>query len=97
MNPTTTTDDLVKKLDLTGVPENLQNEIIAQLGENIITSVTLDVVSRLSDDDRAAFETLLQQDDSKGIEKFLSEKVPNIDDIVKERTEAEIEAAKKVS
>lgn len=95
MSQTMNKTDLVKKLDLTGVPAKLQDEILAQLGENILTSVSLEVISRLTPDDRLSFEKLLKQDDTRGVEEFLNKKIPGIDDLVKEKTSAEIEAAQR--
>lgn len=95
MNKTLDRNDLVKKMNLEGVPADVQDQIIAQLGENVLKSVTFEIVSLLSDEDSATFDELTKGTDQEKMEKFLTEKVPTLEQIIKEKTDTQIESVRK--
>lgn len=92
MNKTLDREDLIEKMNLGGVPTDVQNQIIAQFGENVLKAVTLEIMSQLSESAVKIFEKLVNENNQKEMEKFLSEKIPNLDQLIKEKTDVQIES-----
>ncbi|MES3005670.1 MAG: hypothetical protein V4664_01840 [Patescibacteria group bacterium] len=95
MNQTLNRNDLVEKMNLGGVPAEVQDQIIAQYGENVLKAVTLEVITLLSDEDRVVFEELTQSGNETKMEKFLAEKIKNLDVLIKEKSDNQIEKVRK--
>lgn len=90
-----TREDLVVKMNLTGAPSDVQDQIIAQYGENVLKEATLEALSSLSDDDRKQLEKHIETGNEKDIEVFLAEKVTNFDQIIEEKSDALIQKIRK--
>lgn len=95
MNYILTRDDLVLKMNLEGIPTEVQDQVIAQYGENVLKGATLEALSSLSEEDKKQLESHIETGNEKEIEIFLAEKVTNFDKIIKEKSDAEIEKIRK--
>lgn len=73
--------DLNKELGLENFTEEEKNEVLAQLTDSLLKRLMARVYGNLSPEDQKAFEKLADSKDQLAIEKFLSEKVPNLDQI----------------
>lgn len=80
------TQNIVKELGLDNLPEDKQLEILEKIGSIIFQSVLLRTLDIMSEEDKDEFEKLLSEkaDDPDIVLKFMQNKVPNLDDIVKE-------------
>lgn len=64
-------------------------KMLNELGTTILESVLARVLPTLSDTDMAEYEKIVDEEqEPEVLFKFLSEKVPNLDDIIKEESEA---------
>ena len=80
------TQNIVKELGLDNLPEDKQLEILEKIGSIIFQSVLLRTLDIMSEENKDEFEKLLSEkaDDPDIVLKFMQNKVPNLDDIVKE-------------
>lgn len=77
-------DDLIKKLNIQKVDEDVQDKIIQDLA-NIISMKTMNKLSqRLSDDDLNQLDILIDEGDDGKIEWFIKSKFDNYDHFVDE-------------
>jgi hypothetical protein len=78
--------NIIKDLGLDGLPEEEQKEAFLKIGEIIFSGVLSRVLDELSDEEAAEFEKIISEtpDDEEKIMGFMREKVPTLDDIVKE-------------
>jgi hypothetical protein len=74
---------IFKELNLEGLDDNKKDELLEQIGEVILKKIFIETMERLGDQDRVEFEQILDKEASpEEIEKFLSEKVPDFEDMV---------------
>lgn len=78
--------DLIKELGLEDLPEEQQEKMLMDMGEIIQQRIILRVAEGLSDEDKENFVKILEEkkEQPEEIEKFIREKVPEIDDIIME-------------
>lgn len=86
--------DLNKELGLENFTEEEKNEVLAQLTDSLLKRLMARVYGNLSAEDQKAFEKLADSKDQFAIEKFLSEKVPNLDQIRNDELKGLIEEMK---
>ncbi|MFC1622963.1 DUF5663 domain-containing protein [Patescibacteria group bacterium] len=76
---------IMKELDLEGLDDEKQNEIISKMGEVILKRIFFRIMEKLNDDSRKEFEEMMSQEvDSEQLESFLSEKIPDFEKITQE-------------
>lgn len=88
-------NDLIEKMNLGEVSPDIQNQIISQLGENVLKSVLIEVKAELEGAEREEFDSLIKEDNPEIIERFLLEKIPNFDSLVKEKMSIQMEAVRR--
>ncbi|MDO8572817.1 MAG: hypothetical protein Q7S11_03565 [bacterium] len=76
-------DTLTKNLGLTGVPQDIQDEVIARVGENILRRITVSVVEKISPEARHEFDAISEAGDSERMKTFLNAQIPDLDNFVK--------------
>lgn len=83
--------DLNKALNLDKFTEEEKNQILAQLTDSLLKRLTLRIYDRLNIADQAVFDKLGLNGDESKISDFLSEKVPDFDQIRNEELEGLVE------
>lgn len=77
--------DLFKELDLESLPAEDRAGVLDEMGKMVLEGIWLRIFDNLSAEDEAALEKVV--DESEGPEeimKFLTGKIPNFEDVVKE-------------
>lgn len=82
MNYTTFIDGLKQMLDISELPEEAQEEILATLSQNILTRTNLAIASTLQEDEAGKMNELLEKGLLNEAMNFLSGKYPEFDEIV---------------
>lgn len=77
-----TREEIIKELELGGLPEEAQNEIISKFAENLLKSIAMTMLDTLPEDKRGEFETLVDTGDSAQVFTFLKQHVPNADILI---------------
>lgn len=78
-------DNIIKTLGIDTLPVEEQKEAMEKLGTIVYQEVMLRVLDIMSEEDKDAFEKLIEANpDPEAMFSYLSEKVPNIDEIVGE-------------
>lgn len=81
-------DNIIKTLGIDALPVEKQKEAMEKLGAIVYQEVMLRVLDIMSDEDKDAFEKLIEKNpDPEIMFTYLSEKVPTIDAIVSEEAE----------
>ncbi len=78
------------QLKLDGIPEELQKEILARLGEIIWKRLVLDVFNVLSPEAQTHCKMLADAAKHDELYRFFAEQVPNFEEIAKTSTEKTI-------
>lgn len=73
--------DIIERLGLQDLPEATQLSLLMRMTETVIKKITVEVLERLSDEDREKIFDLQAKEDLEGVEKLLREKVPEYDEI----------------
>jgi len=77
--------DLEKELGLDELPLETQSKVYQKAGESIITGVMARIIPTLEEDKKDELDKILSRDDSdEHIEKFMTENVPNFQEILTE-------------
>jgi len=78
--------NIIKDLGLEVLPEEEQEEALLSVGRIIFQAVLIRVLQELDDQGKDEFDKLLSEkpNDEEAILKFLTEKVPNLNSIVRE-------------
>ena len=87
---------IIQELSLTGVSDNVAEDVITRLGGLIMQDVIMQVTDSLSDEKVIDFEKVLETYNHENVMMFLVENVPNLDDIVVESSKKMIEAYKTI-
>lgn len=87
--------NLITELGIDKLPADRQAKLLLKVGDVLYQAVISRVIEELSEEDREAFDRLLDEkkDDEEAVFNFLQSKLPNLDEIVNE----EIAAFKKDS
>lgn len=81
-------ENIIKTLGIDVLPVEKQKEAMERLGAIVYQEVMLRVLDIMSEEDKDAFESLIEKNpDPEIMFGFLSEKVPTIDQIVAEEAE----------
>ncbi len=78
-------DKIKNSLDITGLPESEQEEIILRVGGLIYQNVLLRVLETMGARDKTSFDALLDKNPSQEeVFLFLTEKIPNLQELIDE-------------
>ena len=94
MNHNTITKELEKSLSLEGFPPEAKETIVAGLLENIMKRSVMDIIEILSEEEALEFETLLNQGELRTAIDFVTEKHPEIEEILAKTSSNVIEEYK---
>lgn len=78
--------NLITELGIDTLPEERQADLLLKIGETIFQAVIARVIEELSEEDRTAFDRILDEkkDDEDAVFTFLQAKLPHLDEIVNE-------------
>ena len=89
--------NIVLTLGINSLPVEQQKEAMEKLGVIVYQEVMLRVLEILKDEEKDEFEKLAEKDPNpEKLFEFLSEKIPNFGEIVKEEAEKLREEAKEI-
>ncbi|OHA84586.1 MAG: hypothetical protein A2408_02965 [Candidatus Yonathbacteria bacterium RIFOXYC1_FULL_52_10] len=86
----------VTELGLADLPQEMQDEVLAQIGENVMRGVAVAALEKLSPEDQAEFERLAGSGDEAGTLAFLSSKIPDFNAFVAEESKKAIAELKEL-
>ncbi len=86
---------IVEELDLVEVAQSERETIIAGLGGLVLQNVLIKVAEALSDEDVILFEKVVGSQDKDMLSNFLSEKVPDMEGLIREASKEVIEEYKR--
>jgi hypothetical protein len=78
-------------LGITELPEDQQDQLIAQFGEVALKAATIAVLEKLDEGKRAEFATLAEGGDAQKVQEFLDAQVPNHEELAKAAVQKEVE------
>lgn len=81
---------LIKDLGMEGLPREVQDEVIARLGENILRRITVSIVEKISPEARHEFDSISEAGDSERMKTFLNGQIPDFDNFVKGEVEKSV-------
>lgn len=76
--------NIIDELGLSGLPEGKKIELLSQMTESVLKRITIAVLEKLSTQDAEEFEKLRESEDPERIDKFLKEKIPNYETMVRD-------------
>lgn len=76
-------EQIVKELELGGLPEEAQNEIIAKFSENLLKKIAIAMLDKIPSDKRSEFEAIVGNGDSNAMYSFIKTNVPDADALMK--------------
>ena len=78
-----------EEFGLSTLPPEKQTELLTRIGGVIYQSVLMRALDQMTEDEQDAFDTLLEKNmEPEEIFSFLKEKVPTIETIIKEESDA---------
>ena len=85
---------IITALGLQGETKEKQEEVIIQLGGQILEALIRRATEKMSDDTLRRFDAVLGENDSSAVQSFLEESVPELPDLLKEVSAAIVESYK---
>lgn len=85
----------IKELGLADLPSDMQDEIFAQVGENIMRGVAIAALETLSLEDQVEFERVAEEGDPEKTRVFLSSKIPDFETFTQREAKKVIAEIKK--
>lgn len=87
---------IIQELNLTGVSEDVANDVITRIGGLIMQDVVEQVIDILSDEKVIIFEEVLETYDNDKVSQFLVDEVPNLDELVQASSKKIVGMYKKI-
>jgi len=85
---TTIKENLITLFELDKMPAEKATEMVDRLGKLVFQAVLVRILPTLSEKDLAEYEQIVEsKEDAEKLFKFLSEKVPEFDNIINEEAE----------
>jgi len=85
---------ILKDLKIDFLKPEIQDEILAKLGENIIKRISLVVLEALPEEARAEFDNISQSGDQEKMQQFLKAQIPDFEKLIYETIKKTIEEYK---
>ena len=85
---------LAEQLGVGEAPAEVQVAVIDEIGGLALQRLTMLIYAQLAEGDRTEFEALNEKKDTSGMQKFISEKAPNLEQLTTEAVTTEIQAFK---
>jgi hypothetical protein len=86
--------DLSKHLGIQDFPEADQQEIIMEVGQNIMKRVIVELLNLLSEEKKNTFVDVANTGSQTAVMEFLKESIPGVDELVSKIVKEEIEISK---
>ena len=83
---------LVEQLGLLDAPPEIQAAVIDEVGGLALQRLSMLIYTQLSETDRQTFDTLNESRDTTGVQKFIVEKVTNLQQLSQQAITTEIKA-----
>jgi hypothetical protein len=90
-------DKMIADLELEGLPESAQDEIIEKVEANILKAVTFAALEHLPGDAIEDAKKMSEAGDSAGLGALLRKHIPDFDTFVTSEAQKEIEAFKAIA
>ena len=74
--------NLIEELGLENLPEKEKNDLIVSLADALQSRITERALNFLTEEDKKELEKVVDQQNEDETDKFLAEKIPNIDEIM---------------
>ena len=85
--------EVIDKLGIGGVSEEMQTELLSMIGKNILQRVILEVMKIVPASEHAELEVLIGGGNTDAVRKFLVRHIPDLDDFIEREAQKEYEAA----
>jgi len=92
-----TREQIIKELELGGLPAEAQDEIISKLAENTLKKVTIAMLDKLPEDKRGEFEMLASAGDAGQVYAFLNAHVPDASALIQSEMQSSIAEIKRLN
>jgi len=73
--------DLIKELGIDQLEPSKQEEVLTAMTEAVLKRLTIRVLEKLPESDRADFEKISQSQDAEKMTNFLKDKIPDFEEI----------------
>lgn len=90
-------EEIIKELELGGLPPEAQDEIIAKFAENLLKKIAIAILDKLPSDKQSEFEALVNTGDTAQVYAFLQMQVPDAEGLMKAEMRSVIAEIKKLS
>ena len=77
--------NLLEELGLQGLPSDTQARLLTQMTESLLKRITLEVLEKLSPEERQEFESIRETADFEKVTEYLRGKIPDFDAMVREK------------
>ncbi len=101
MDKDTLQQNIIQDLGLQDLPQETQIKLLTQMTESVLKRITVQVLERLSEQEREEFDKLQEAGDANKVNEFLMSKIPDYEDMVqkivaefKEEMKANVETLK---
>ncbi len=74
--------DILEDLGLNTLPQEAQERLLQKMTESIMKRIVVEVLERLSEEDRQSFDEIREKEDAEEINSFLRSKIDNYDDML---------------
>lgn len=96
MNGLPTRDTLIAELDIASLPPDIQDEMIAGVGQNVMTHVLTVLLARLSDDVQEQFKALIETGQGVEAEALAKAHIPDLDVYIASEVRVALDEFKKL-
>lgn len=83
MPQSTLQQNILQELGLDAMPPKIQEDLLVKLTESALKRITLETLSRLSEEDRKEFDKIQNAKDPEKMNEFLRAKIPNYEELVR--------------
>lgn len=79
---------IIDELGLSSLPQEKQEELLVKMTEVVLKRIFVETMEKLSEADQEAYSQMIDRNATpEEVEKFLIEKIPNYDELVKKVVE----------
>jgi len=81
MTKKTNQQNLIQELGLDSLPEDKQIELLTTMTESVLKRITIQILERLSEEEKKEFDKVRESGEADKITKFLREKIKDYDEM----------------
>ncbi|MHB8651928.1 MAG: hypothetical protein ACYC8S_02220 [Minisyncoccota bacterium] len=90
-------EQAVAELGITDLPREMQDEVLARIGENVMQRVAVVALERLSPADQDEFAAIAERGDASETQTFLRAHVPELETLIATETRAVVTELKQMT